>query len=100
MKKSKTITLVLLTSTILLGCEDKVRNKYADWDDCVKDYQDPSRCKVDTEKTGSGYHMVYYGPWYRNSDAGNQAHNPSAISKRSTGIARSGWGSIGGRGGS
>ena len=45
MKKSKAITLVLLTSSLFLGCEDKVRNQYGSWDDCVKDYQDSSKCE-------------------------------------------------------
>jgi uncharacterized protein YgiB involved in biofilm formation len=52
MKQSKAITLVLLTSSLFLGCENKVRNQYGSWDDCVRDYQDSSKCESATEQKG------------------------------------------------
>jgi uncharacterized protein YgiB involved in biofilm formation len=92
MKKSKTITLVLLTSTLFLGCEREVRNQYASWDDCVKDYNDASKCTEEKEKAGTGHRSVYYGPWYRHSLSSSRVVNPSTISNRATGVVRGGWG--------
>ncbi len=68
MKKSKAITLVLLTSSLFLGCEDKVRNQYASWDDCVKDYRDSSKCESETDQSSGVTHTRYYGPWYACQD--------------------------------
>jgi len=99
MKKSKAITLVLLTSTIFLGCEDKIRNKYNSWDDCQKDYGDSKSCEEEKERTDTGYRRVYYGPWYRVSQAGDARYNPSAQTHRSAGIVRGGFGSSGLRSG-
>jgi hypothetical protein len=95
MRRSRSITLVLLTTTLFLGCEDKVRNQYASWDDCVKDYRDPSKCVEEKRETTSGYARVYYGPWYRPSQSGDIHRNPSAATKRSIGVMRGGWGSTG-----
>ena len=97
MKKSKAITLVLITSSLFLGCEQKVRNQYASWDDCVKDYNDPSLCTEEKEKTGGGYRSFYYGPFYRQSFSGNKTANPSTITNRAIGVARGGFGFTAGR---
>lgn len=95
MKRSKTITLVLLTGTLLLGCGEKedIRNKYASWDDCVADYKDPAKCKMEQERTSSGMRMYYFGPWYRSSQARNSTYNPSFSSGKSIGVSRGGFGS-------
>lgn len=96
MKKSKAITLVLLTSSLFLGCEDKVRNQYASWDDCVKDYQDSTKCESETVKEESGVtRMRYYGPWYAMSRSTSHTSNPSSISGRAIGVTRGGFGSSG-----
>ncbi len=95
MKKSKAITLILLTSSLFLGCEDKVRNQYASWDDCTKDYQDPSKCESENTSTNTGYRTLYYGPWYRSSSSSNYAHNPSSLTGRAIGVTRGGFGSSG-----
>lgn len=100
MKKSKVVTLVLLTSTMFLGCERDVRNKYASWEDCAKDYTN-KQCYEEQEKnTAGGYHVSYYGPWYRASSASDPRYNPSASSRRSIGVVRGGWGFSAGHGGS
>ncbi len=96
MRKSKAITLVLITGTLFLGCEEKARNQYGTWDDCVKDYKDSKECKEEKKKESSGtYRSYYYGPWYHVSQSSNTAYNPSARSGRAIGIARGGWGSHG-----
>ncbi|OPY66587.1 MAG: hypothetical protein A4E63_02491 [Syntrophorhabdus sp. PtaU1.Bin050] len=95
MKKSKAITLVLLTSSLFLGCEDKVRNQYASWDDCMKDYQDASKCETDTAHTSGGYHARYYGPWYRPSRSSDYLSNPSSLTGRAIGVTRGGFGGSG-----
>jgi hypothetical protein len=95
MKKSKTVTLVLLTSSLFLGCEDKVRNQYASWDDCVQDYKDQSKCETERVSTATGYHTYYHGPWYRPSRGSNATVNPSASTHRAIGISRGGFGSSG-----
>jgi uncharacterized protein YgiB involved in biofilm formation len=100
MKKSKAITLVLLTSTLFLGCEDKVRNQYASWDDCVKDYQDSSKCESDTEQSSGGAHARYYGPWYLPSSSSNYRNNPSSLTGRAIGVTRGGFGGSGAHGSS
>ncbi len=95
-KKSKAVTLILLTGSLLLGCEDKVRNRYASWDDCVKDYRDPSKCESDrTYATGGSYHTVYYGPWYRPSRSYDYSRNPSVLTGRAIGVTRGGFGGTG-----
>jgi len=95
-KKSKTITLVLLTSSLFLGCEDKVRNQYASWDDCVKDYTDPSKCEPETvQESGTTRVRYYYGPWYPISRSTNRVSNPSSVSGRAMGISRGGFGGSG-----
>ncbi|MDD5170265.1 MAG: hypothetical protein PHN75_15720 [Syntrophales bacterium] len=96
MKKSRTITLILLTSSLILGCEDKVRNQYASWDDCVKDYLDPTKCEAEKVPGSSGYRVAYYGPWYHPSASTNYARNPSNITHRAVGITRGGFGVSGG----
>jgi hypothetical protein len=93
MKKSKTITLVLLTGTLFLGCERDVRNRYASWDDCVKDYKDPKKCEEEKKSTSIGHSSYYYGPWYRPSQSRDPAYNPSSGTGKAMGIARAGWGS-------
>ncbi len=98
MKKSKVITLVLLTGTLLLpACnddEETMRNKYASWDDCVADYKDPSKCTVSSERnTAGGYRHYYYGPWYTASRFRSSSYNPGYSSGRSIGISRGGFGS-------
>ena len=95
MKKSKTITLVLLSSSLFLGCEEKVRNKYASWDDCVKDYNDPTKCETEQVRTDTGYNTYYHGPWYRPSRSSDPAINPSTASHRAVGVSRGGFGSSG-----
>jgi len=95
MRKSKTITLILLTSGLFLGCEDKVRNQYATWDDCVKDYLDPTKCAAEANST-TGYRTDYYGPWYRSSGSADYRSNPSTVSGRAIGISRGGFGTGGG----
>jgi uncharacterized protein YgiB involved in biofilm formation len=95
MRKSKTITLILLTSSLFLGCEDKVRNQYASWDDCVKDYRDPTKCEAEANSS-TGYRTTYYGPWYRQSGSSDYARNPSSVTKRAIGVSRGGFGSSGG----
>lgn len=93
MKKSKAITLVLLTSSLFLGCEDKVRNQYASWDDCVKDYQDSTKCESESIKDESGVTRThFYGPWYAIS---RSTSNPSSVSGRAIGVTRGGFGSSG-----
>jgi hypothetical protein len=95
MRKSRSITLVLLTSSLFFGCEDKVRNQYASWDDCVNDYQDKTKCESQNVQTAAGYHTYYYGPWYRPSGSSDSRVNPSSSSRRSIGIVRGGFGSMG-----
>ena len=95
MKKSKAITLVLLTSSLFLGCEDKVRNQYGSWDDCVKDYQDSSKCESDTEQNAGGTHTRYYGPWYLPSSSSRYSSNPSSLTGRALGVTRGGFGGSG-----
>lgn len=98
MRKSKTISLILLTSSLFLGCEDKLRNQYASWDDCVKDYRDPTKCEAEAN-AGTGYRTAYYGPWYRASASSDYAQNPSSATKRAINtsrVSRGGFGSSGG----
>ena len=95
MRKSKSISLVLLTSSLFFGCEDKVRNQYASWDDCVADYGDRTKCESQNVQTATGYHTHYYGPWYRPSQSSDTRINPSGNSRRSIGIVRGGFGSMG-----
>jgi hypothetical protein len=98
MKKSKAITLVLLTGTLLLpACneEENLRNKYASWDNCVADYKDPSKCARSEERTGTGTRYFYYGPWYSASRFRNSSYNPGYASGRSVGVARGGFGASG-----
>jgi|GEM_PF-2042130 len=98
MKRSKTITLVLLTGTLLLGCnEENMRSKYASWDDCVADYKDPAKCTMAQENTSSGVRHYYYGPWYAASRFRSAAYNPGYSSGRSVGVgvSRGGFGSSG-----
>ena len=95
MRKSMSITLVLLTSSLFLGCQDKLRNQYASWDDCVADYTDRAKCESQSVQTATGYHTYYYGPWYRPSHSSDTNINPSSSSRRSIGIARGGFGSMG-----
>jgi len=93
MKKSTTVTLILLTSSLFLGCQDKVRNEYGTWDDCVKDYRDPSKCEPTTyQGPGGGYYTHYLGPWYTMSNSSSFAHNPSSVTGRAIGISRGGFG--------
>jgi hypothetical protein len=100
MRKSKAITLVLLTSTLFLGCEDKVRNQYSSWDDCVKDYQDSSKCESETDHSSGVARTHYYGPWYRPSVSSNYSSNPSSLTGRAIGITRGGFGGSGAHGSS
>ena len=98
MKRSKTITLVLLTGTLLLGCsEENMRNKYASWDDCVADYKDPAKCTTGQESTSTGMRHYYYGPWFTSSRFRNSSYNPGFSSARTVGVgvARGGFGSSG-----
>ena len=96
MKKSKAISLILLTSTLFLGCEDQVRNEYASWDDCIKDYSDPSKCQVEkTEESTGFYRAHYYGPWYGSSRTSTYGNNPSSSTHRAIGISRGGFGGSG-----
>nr|WP_051409244.1 glutathionylspermidine synthase family protein [Syntrophorhabdus aromaticivorans] len=95
MKKSKAITLVLITSSLFLGCEDKVRNQYGSWDDCVKDYQDPSKCETETVHSSGSYHTRYYGPWYRPSRSSDYLSKPSSLTGRAIGVIRGGFGGSG-----
>jgi hypothetical protein len=91
MKKSKVITLVLVTSSALIACQQ--RNQYASWDDCVKDYGDRSKCTEEKEHRGGGvYHSSYYGPWYRGSSSADPHYNPSVHTAKSIGVVRGGWG--------
>jgi hypothetical protein len=91
MKKSKMITLVLVTGSALIACQQ--RNQYANWDDCAKDYGDRSKCTEEREQaSGGGYHTTYYGPWYRGSRSADPAYNPSVHTSRSIGVVRGGWG--------
>jgi len=100
MKKSKTISLVLLSSSLFLGCGEKVRNQYGSWDDCVKDYRDPKKCESEQVQTHTGMHTYYHGPWYRTSRSSDPVSNPSVTSHRAVGIARGGFGSSGSHAGS
>ena len=96
MKKSKTITLVLLTSSLFLGCEDKVRNQYGSWDDCVQDYKDSSKCEQERVDERGTYVTRYYGPWYGVSRTSHYGSNPSSVTGRAIGITRGGFGSSSG----
>lgn len=95
MKKSKAISLVLLTGSLFLGCEDEVRNQYASWDDCVKDYADASKCETETVQESGVTHTRYYGPWYAMSRFSSHVSNPSSTSGRAIGISRGGFGGSG-----
>jgi hypothetical protein len=91
MKKSKMITLVLVTGSALIACQQ--RNQYASWDDCAKDYGDRSKCTEEREQTTGGiYRTYYYGPSYRGSRSADPAYNPSVRTSRSVGVVRGGWG--------
>lgn len=96
MKRSKTVTLVLVSSTIFLaGCERNMRNQYANWDECAKDYGN-TQCYEEKEETSTGvYRSHYYGPWYASSSYRDSRYNPSITSHRSSGTVRGGWGSGG-----
>ena len=97
MKRSKAITLVLLTGALLLpACdeEENLRNKYASWDDCIADYKDPSKCTRSDERAATGGYY-WHGPWYTASRFASSSHNPGYSSARSVGIARGGFGSSG-----
>ena len=97
MKRSKAITLVLLTGTLLVpacGGDENMRNKYASWDDCVADYKDPSKCQRSDERTHTGGYY-YHGPWYTASRFRNSSYNPGYSSGRSVGVTRGGFGSSG-----
>lgn len=97
MKRSKAITLVLLTGTLLMpACrdEEKLSNKYASWDECVADYKDPSKCARSDERTPAGGYY-WHGPWYTASRFRNASYNPAYSSGRSVGISRGGFGSSG-----
>jgi hypothetical protein len=102
MKKSKTVTLVLLTSSLFIGCGEKARNQYASWDDCVKDYKDPTKCETEQVRTNTGgYHTYYHGPWYRSSSGYDPAIGRSAAGvSHAIGVTRGGFGSHGGYSGS
>jgi hypothetical protein len=91
-KRSKTITLVLVTSALFLGCERELRNQYDSLEDCVKDYEDQSKCSTETR---SGGYFYYYGPWYRSSEAYNRQSNPSFNTRRASGVVRGGFGFTG-----
>jgi hypothetical protein len=95
MKKSKAISLVLLTGSLFLGCEDEVRNQYASWDDCVKDYADSSKCESETVQDSGVTHTRYYGPWYVMSRSSSHTVNPSSVSGRAIGVTRGGFGGSG-----
>jgi len=96
MRKSKTITLIFLTSTLFLGCEeDKVRNQYSTWNDCVQDYRDPTKCEAETRPVTGGYRTYYYGPWYGPSRSSDVSHNPSSVTGRAIGVSRGGFGAGG-----
>lgn len=99
MRKSKAITLILLTSSLFLGCDsqEKVRNQYSSWDDCVKDYRDPSKCEAEQNPSGSRTRVSYYGPWYNTSSSSDYARNPSTVTKRAIGVSRGGFGAGGAR---
>jgi len=93
MKKSATVTLILLTSSLFMGCQDKVRNEYGSWDDCVKDYRDPSKCEAAASPgPGGQVYTHYFGPWYSRSNSSSYVHNPSSITGRAIGISRGGFG--------
>ena len=52
MKKSKIVTLVLVTSTLFFGCEeDGYRNQYRSLSDCTEDYKDPIQCEQNYESS-------------------------------------------------
>ncbi len=90
MRKSKIITLVLVTGSALIACEQ--RNQYASWDDCARDY-DRSQCTEERQHMGGGvYYSTYYGPSYRSSRSGDPAYNPSLRTNKSIGVVRGGWG--------
>ncbi len=95
MKKSTTVTLVLVTSALILGCQDKVRNRYDSLEDCLRDYKDPTQCYSEPATTGGRTGFYYYGPWYRGSMRSNPSYNPSVVTHRATGVVRGGWGSTG-----
>ena len=97
MRKSKAITLILLTSSLFVGCDgqEKVRNQYASWDDCVKDYRDSSKCDAERTTTTSGSRVAYYGPWYNQSSYKNPTANPSTVTRRAIGVSRGGFGASG-----
>jgi hypothetical protein len=95
-KKSKAVTLILLTGALCFGCEEKVRNDYRSWGDCVQDYKDPTKCRQETRTDSYGVvHTHYYGPYYGLSRTTNPTYNPSHMTGRSVGISRGGWGSTG-----
>lgn len=98
MKRSKAITLVLLSGVLLIpacgGDEENLRNKYASWDDCIADYKDPSKCTRSNERASTGLHY-WHGPWYTASRFRNASQNPGYSSARSVGISRGGFGSSG-----
>ena len=102
MKRSKVITLVLVTGSVLIACQQ--RNQYASWDDCARDYGDRSKCTEEKEQVAGGLpYRTYYGPWYRSSGSGDPAINHSVRTARSIGVVRGGWGfrgSFGSHGGS
>ena len=97
MRKSKAITLILLTSSLFLGCDsqEKVRNQYTSWNDCVKDYRDASKCEAERTSSGTGTRVAYYGPWYDQSSSKNPSQNPSSVTKRAIGVSRGGFGAGG-----
>ena len=97
MKRSKVITLVLLTGTLFMpacGDEENLRNKYSSWDDCIADHKDSSKCARSDERTSTGGYY-YHGPWYTASRFSNASYNPGYSSGRSVGVTRGGFGSSG-----
>ncbi len=64
MKRSHSISLVLIASASLVACgpdyQDTKREIYASRDKCEEDWGDPKNCEEETTPTG----RRYYGPRY------------------------------------
>jgi uncharacterized protein YgiB involved in biofilm formation len=94
-KSSAVITLTLVGSAALHGCGDgssKARDIYASKADCVREWNDESRCEP--MRSSAGY---YRGPYYTPSGSpreGTQSPARAGSKAISSSVSRGGFGSL------
>ncbi len=100
MKKSRAITLTVLGTLTLSGCDNgaDTRNIYKTLEDCVADYS-PAECKEQPGSGNSGGATHWSGPGYRwgssSIDAGNPGPGRAHRALMTESVSRGGFGSIG-----